>query len=782
MAKEVDFKTVLGQLPGLIFVKDEQLRYLFLNNGLDVDFGDAFHRIEGKTDADLFPESIAQYHILCDESVLKTHETLDTGPLQYQSATGQHWLKTIKKPYPLPNGKTGILGLVIDVEKEWQERSELHAAEQFESTIQRLTKSMFFLDDEKAILHEFVYNAFIDLDLTDCVIYLVNHESRKMTKEAAYPIEVSRLDPSNKDEVLFSEGIIGRTARTGQTQLVPNTSLDPDYQPEEGKQRASEITVPVYYQNELIAIIDSEHEQPGFFQELHLKIFETAARLLGVKLGQVRLLNRVKSSENYLNQILESPKSLVVFSLDRAYRYKAFNQNHQNIMKTIWGVDIEIGESMFSYIQNQADCQKAKKNFDRAFTDEEFTIIEKYGDENLKRSYWEDFYSPQKDTDGNIVGVTVFVRDISTEMQYKEQLEENERLLSSINQNVRDGIARFNLSKGFVYTSAGMSDLFGYTKEHFTQLAMVDLFASAGDATTIMQELREEMNLRNREVLCKKRDGTTFWALLNGQLKSTDHGTFIDASVTNIAELKQVQSNLKANLVQLEKINTELDHIVYRTSHDMRSPVASILGLLHLMEHEYAQNQGVMKHLKLIDQLVQRLDHIIHEIIAYRKSAIQGTESAPVDVADLCHNLLDTMEQMDGSQHVKKTVQWQSYHQKPIVQSDALRLDIILNNLLSNAVKYADHSKAQPFVKIQFDIQPHVFRLQVQDNGMGIEESQQSDIFNMFYRATNKAHGTGLGLFILKEAVAKLKGKVQVQSAEGKGSTFTVELPNGRHA
>jgi PAS domain S-box-containing protein len=116
---------------------------------------------------------------------------------------------------------------------------------------------------------------------------------------------------------------------------------------------------------------------------------------------------------NLMQKVIDSPKDVVIFALDKEYRYLSFNKNHHATMEHIWGANIEIGKSMLSYIKYPKDRSKAKINFDRALAGESFMEIEEYGDELLERSWYESVYSPLVDLDGNVVGLTLILSDIT---------------------------------------------------------------------------------------------------------------------------------------------------------------------------------------------------------------------------------------------------------------------------------------------------------------------------------------------------------------------------------
>jgi len=143
----------------------------------------------------------------------------------------------------------------------------------------------------------------------------------------------------------------------------------------------------------------------------------------------------LQESYALLKNIVESSKEVVIFALDRQYRYIAFNKNHSQTMKNIWGVDIALGNSMLEYIRNPEDCLKAKSNFDRALSGESFTMEEAYGDTALERRYYEDSYNPIIDGNGKVLGLTLFLTDIT---ERRLAALERERLIAELQQALAD--------------------------------------------------------------------------------------------------------------------------------------------------------------------------------------------------------------------------------------------------------------------------------------------------------------------------------------------------------
>jgi signal transduction histidine kinase len=113
-----------------------------------------------------------------------------------------------------------------------------------------------------------------------------------------------------------------------------------------------------------------------------------------------------------------------------------------------------------------------------------------------------------------------------------------------------------------------------------------------------------------------------------------------------------------------------------------------------------------------------------------------------------------------------------------VIKSDSQRMKVVLHNLISNSVKYADFTKPDSYIHIDFRRNGQGHTIIISDNGMGIEKERQSRIFEMYYRATERSHGSGLGLFIVKEIILKLGGTIEVKSSFGTGSTFIINIPD----
>ncbi|MCL6524154.1 MAG: hybrid sensor histidine kinase/response regulator [Thermoflavifilum sp.] len=244
-------------------------------------------------------------------------------------------------------------------------------------------------------------------------------------------------------------------------------------------------------------------------------------------------------------------------------------------------------------------------------------------------------------------------------------------------------------------------------------------------------------------------------------------------TIHNAYEIYTTRQELREKMQMLEKTNDELSRFIYSASHDLRSPLMSILGILNLakMDQSVVDPNG---YLQMIESSVLRLDDFIQKIIEYYKNSRLEIEHQPVDFRQ---QIEDTIA---SCQHLHPHVTFQVQVDQPVpFWGDNFRISVVLNNLISNAIKYQKPDEPNPWVKIQVVVNTQEAVIEVADNGIGIVPEHLQSIFKMFFRtkSLNKP-GTGIGLYIAKEAVVRMGGTIDVQSVYGEGTRFELHLPN----
>ncbi|QEC53960.1 response regulator receiver domain-containing protein [Anseongella ginsenosidimutans] len=232
-------------------------------------------------------------------------------------------------------------------------------------------------------------------------------------------------------------------------------------------------------------------------------------------------------------------------------------------------------------------------------------------------------------------------------------------------------------------------------------------------------------------------------------------------------------SLLKKKNQALEKAYNELDRFAYSATHDMRGPILSVLGIIDLMKNSTIPPEA-SEMIGMIENAMLKLDGYIkslHEHYSIRRGELHFTRIAVEEL------ICDMSALYDPVASLRKTRFLKTQAGLPAFRSDLTSLKIILTNLLSNAFKYQRKTETEKMVILDINVSIQEVIIKVSDNGIGIAEESQDDIFNIFFRATHEEFGSGFGLYNVRDILNKLNGDIRVESKENEGSTFTVTIP-----
>ena len=174
-------------------------------------------------------------------------------------------------------------------------------------------------------------------------------------------------------------------------------------------------------------------------------------------------------------------------------------------------------------------------------------------------------------------------------------------------------------------------------------------------------------------------------------------------------------------------------------------------------------------------QRIDNMDAFIKEIIDFSRNARQDVRKEEFFLLPVIKETVEDLKFAEGMENIFVRI---DVSPELSIVSDLPRLKVVLQNLIGNAFKYHDLQKDQQEVLIKAEMKGDKIRIEIEDNGLGIAEEHQSRIFEMFYRASEKSQGSGLGLYIVQETLTRLKGSVQFTSSTGQGSRFTLFLPD----
>ncbi len=242
-------------------------------------------------------------------------------------------------------------------------------------------------------------------------------------------------------------------------------------------------------------------------------------------------------------------------------------------------------------------------------------------------------------------------------------------------------------------------------------------------------------------------------------------------SIKNAYDAYRAKIDLRNKIVELEKTNDELNRFIYSISHELRAPLVSAMGIVNLVKMEGLYNSSG-EYWSLIETCSNKLDYYIQKTLQYYKNNKTTAENTSIDFQQLIPGLIDLYTYTD-----KETSFTVEIDQKEEFFGDAFRIEVILGNLISNAIKYQKETELNKKVNVHVAVSEEQVEISITDNGMGILNEHLEKIFTQFFKSKVN-HGSGLGLFIVKEALDKINGKIAVSSDPTDGTTFKITIPN----
>jgi PAS domain S-box-containing protein len=397
--------------------------------------------------------------------------------------------------------------------------------------------------------------------------------------------------------------------------------------------------------------------------------------------------------------------------------------------------------------------------------------------------YWEIHFKSITRPDGAQL-ISVFSRDITVRKAYQKRILESGANLRSILNTIEDSIWLVNSDY----------ELIDFNKEFYKKYKLAYGIKLAKGRNILrlvpdsMPDLRELWRIRYESGL-KGRPGKyldtypidnewrtfeikTYPIVENGNVTGL---TVFSRDITN---QQHTEDLLKRQNEELIKINAELDRFVYSASHDLRAPLMSVKGLINMIKVD-PEKRNTDHYVKLIERSIDKLDHFILDIIHYSRNSRMDVMPKEINFQALLEESIDSLKFIDGAEQVRSV---KNFNLRAPFYSDYSRLLMIFNNIIANAVRYRDHWKQDSFLEINILATEEKAVIRFSDNGIGIAEEYLDKVFKMFFRASADSKGSGLGLYIVKSAVDKLNGRIDVQSKIGEGTVFTIEIPNLKEA
>jgi PAS domain S-box-containing protein len=411
----------------------------------------------------------------------------------------------------------------------------------------------------------------------------------------------------------------------------------------------------------------------------------------------------------------------------------------------------------------------------------------------LEESFWTFVYQARRNEQEQIDGIIVFAHEVTNQVQARRAIERNAQQLRLLTDALPVLIGYLDRERRYRFANEAYRAWFhqapaALVGQHVRDVVGEKAYAVVCgymDRALAGERLDFEAKMPYREDFTKYirtsyvpdvRGGEVvgFYTLINDITEQV----LAHQQVHKLNEELQVANqDLRHSNSKLQRTNTDLDTFVYAASHDLRSPIVNIVGLLDLLRHQLlSETQDVML-LRLVDMMEesitrfrQTVDHL-GNIARLQDEPEQAREKIELArfIDDIRLDLLPLLESTHATLKVDVTA-------CPTLRFSPKDLRSILFNLLSNAVKYHAPDRV-PLVQVRAQCHANQLVLEVEDNGVGLDEKQQSKLFAMFRRLHTHVEGSGVGLYLIKRLIENADGTIRVWSQVGVGSTFTVTLP-----
>ncbi|MDP3878645.1 MAG: PAS domain S-box protein [Methylobacter sp.] len=391
-----------------------------------------------------------------------------------------------------------------------------------------------------------------------------------------------------------------------------------------------------------------------------------------------------------------------------------------------------------------------------------------------------------RDADGKPLNMLGVVQDI-TERKLIEYriLEKQDRLVifNHIIDNVADAVITIDAAGTISSFNPAAEKLFGYDAAEIINrninLLMPEPYRSQHDqylARYSIGQSTADIIGRQVELAGQRKDGSIFPLELAVTAMEIDHTKHFIGILRDISERKQTERALINSRDEAQRANNAKSEFLSSMSHELRTPMNAILGFGQLLEIDDNITEEQADYVDEILKAGRHLLELINEVLDLSKieSGKINLSIEPLPCLELINECLALVRPLAQAQDISINEMVMGDY---VVRADRTRLKQVLINLLSNAIKY---NRPQGNVLVQIAAQQGLVRLSVSDTGYGIPAARQQELFQPFSRLgaeDSDIEGTGIGLTISRRLIEMMGGIINVESEEGKGSTFWLELP-----
>jgi len=325
----------------------------------------------------------------------------------------------------------------------------------------------------------------------------------------------------------------------------------------------------------------------------------------------------------------------------------------------------------------------------------------------------------------------------------------------------------------------GSDNKIKYINPYLSKLTSKDSINCIGKSTEhVFTSLPpHNINTNNTEVYAIH-SPTPIPLLANKLILDTEESNYsIAYFLQDISQLKEVEKSLHNALKKEKEISDVKSNLVTCVSHEFRTPMSIILSSTELLQNYYTKfsEQELEAELQIIISEINKMEEMIDKVL-YISNVSETDKHEQYEVIDFISFTTGIVSSINKSYNTKANISVNSPHKKLITEINTEGLYIIISHLINNAIKYSSETEN---INININKNEDSIIFEISDQGIGIPESDQNHLFEMFHRSknVNNTKGTGLGLAMVKKTIDKLGGQISFYSKENEGTCFKVEFP-----
>lgn len=375
--------------------------------------------------------------------------------------------------------------------------------------------------------------------------------------------------------------------------------------------------------------------------------------------------------------------------------------------------------------------------------------------------------SPLKDASGKIIGVSKIARDISA----RKRLEVVQARLTGIINHSDDAIISKTLNGEITSWNRGAERIFGYASEEVIGKSIIILFPPdrLEEETFILSKIRKGELVEHYESERVRKDGTVINISLTISPIRDANG-----NITGVSKIARDITEKKKKEEELKRKNQELESFTYTVSHDLRAPLRKITNYAHVIDEKLDGLAGdeVRKALNQITKTTQKMSNLIDDLLNLPQISQAALRKTTIDVNKLLTEVIDEVISNGSKIEIQLANLMNAYGDERLLRQ-------VFENLLSNAIKYSQKIE-RPIIKIGSGRLDGMTTYYVADNGAGFDMKYVDRLFTVFQRLHSQTEfeGTGVGLAIVQQIIAKHGGRVWATGGLNKGATFYFSLPD----